>query len=49
MEKNTEDKLGKEFEDWLDSVELTLPVPVPEKEKESGKNKVDTADIQKTR
>ena len=43
-----DDKLGKEFEEWLDSVELTLPVPVPDKEKEHGKNSTDTADIQET-
>lgn len=27
-----ENKLGKEYEDWLDGIEPTLPLPIPEEE-----------------
>ena len=46
MEQN-KDQLGKEFEDWLDSDELTKPMPIPE-EKTDVKNISDPTDLQKT-
>lgn len=49
MGNNMEDKLGQEFEEWLDSTELTLPIPVPEEETLDGKIEVDTADICKVK
>lgn len=45
--ENKKDKLDKEFEDWLDSMELTLPMPIP-KEDESGKKQVVTTDSKET-
>ena len=42
-----DNKLGKEYEDWLDSVELQLPLIVPEGE-DHGKNQNSTADLLET-
>ncbi len=30
-----DDQLGKEYEEWLDEVEKTLPLPIPEEEEMS--------------
>ena len=38
MEQNKEDRLSKEFDDWLDSIELTLPIPTPEEDEEYGQS-----------
>jgi hypothetical protein len=27
-----DERLGKDYEDWLDSIEHTLPLPIPEEE-----------------
>lgn len=42
--KNNE--LGKDYEEWLDEVEKTLPLPIPEDN--DGKTIVNTADLAKT-
>jgi hypothetical protein len=47
MEQNKE-QLDKEFEEWLDSVELTKPMPLPKEEADVTKSTVVT-DIQETR
>lgn len=28
-----DERLGKDYEDWLDSIEHTLPLPIPEEER----------------
>lgn len=47
MEKNKE-QLGKEFEEWLDSEELTKPMPLPEEEADVKKPN-DPTNLQETR
>jgi len=39
-----DNKLGNEYEQWLDSIEKTLPLPLPEEE-DNGKTQTVTADL----
>ena len=44
-----DNKLGTEYEQWLDSINETLPLPVPNanEEEDNGETKDSTADIHK--
>lgn len=35
LETYMDDQLGKDYEEWLDEVEKTLPLPIPEEEQMS--------------